>query len=171
MVHMPSDQTRNNSWCIAHQMTLLVQPTDRRKCGKRITVDHVYFGCRFAKPLWQVFDQSIGLGMKALIPQIQQPFMAATLFHSRFRKKEDMWCDMAHSDVYHQAWVRWLLCNDIIPKAIPLSQPLLHNSLSWQNIPTPNDLLTLQQHTWFDTHMTAPHTHEGRVHVADIDCC
>ena len=28
---------------------------------------------------------------------------------------------MAHSVVYMEAWVRWLLCNDIIPKAIPLS--------------------------------------------------
>ena len=31
---------------------------------------------------------------------------------------------MAHSVVYYQAWVRWLLCNDIIPKAIPLSECL-----------------------------------------------
>ena len=31
---------------------------------------------------------------------------------------------MAHSVVYDQAWVRWLLCNDIIPKAIPLSERL-----------------------------------------------
>ena len=31
---------------------------------------------------------------------------------------------MAHSVIYYQAWVRWLLCNDIIPKAIPLSECL-----------------------------------------------
>ena len=31
---------------------------------------------------------------------------------------------MAHSVMYYQAWVRWLLCNDIIPKAIPLSERL-----------------------------------------------
>ena len=31
---------------------------------------------------------------------------------------------MAHSIIYYQAWVRWLLCNDIIPKAIPLSERL-----------------------------------------------
>ena len=31
---------------------------------------------------------------------------------------------MAHSVVYYQAWVRWLLCNDIIPKAILLSERL-----------------------------------------------
>ena len=78
---------------------------------------------------------------------------------------------MAHSAVYYQAWVRWLLCNDIIPKAIPLSQRLLHNAPSGQNIPIPNDLLTMQQHTDFDTWVTAPHTHEGRVHVADTKCC
>ena len=31
---------------------------------------------------------------------------------------------MAHSVVYMQIWVRELLCNDIIPKAIPLSERL-----------------------------------------------
>ena len=31
---------------------------------------------------------------------------------------------MKHSVVDDQAWVRWLLCNDIIPKAIPLSERL-----------------------------------------------
>ena len=30
-----------------------------------------------------------------------------------------------HSVVDDQAWVRWLLCNDIIPKAIPLSERLV----------------------------------------------
>ena len=33
-------------------------------------------------------------------------------------------CAMAHSVVHMQAWVRWVLCNDIIPKAIPLSERL-----------------------------------------------
>ena len=37
---------------------------------------------------------------------------------------KDTWRDMAHSVVYYQAWVRWLLCNDIITKAIPLSERL-----------------------------------------------
>ena len=94
----------------------------RCKCGKRITVDHVDFECTFVKALWQVFAQAIGLNMKTLTPQTQQPFLVATLFHSRFRKRKDTWCDMTHSFVYYQAWVRWFLCNDIIPKAIPLSQ-------------------------------------------------
>ena len=31
---------------------------------------------------------------------------------------------MTHSVIYYQAWVRWLLCNHIIPKAIPLSECL-----------------------------------------------
>ena len=31
---------------------------------------------------------------------------------------------MTHSIIYYQAWVRWLLCNNIIPKAIPLSERL-----------------------------------------------
>lgn len=48
--------------------------------------------------------------------------------------------------------MRWLLCNGITFKAIALSQHNLHNALSEQNIPKPNDLL-----------MTA---YEGRVHVA-----
>ena len=74
------------------------------------------------------------------------------------KKERCAGCDMAHSVVYHQAWVRWLLCNDIIPKAIPLSQCLLHNVSSGQNIPTPKDLLTLQELTGFDTHVTVPHT-------------
>ena len=39
-------------------------------------------------------------------------------------QKKDTWCDMTHSVVYYQAWVRWVLCNDIIPKAIPLSERL-----------------------------------------------
>ena len=65
---------------------------------------------------------------------------------------------MAHSVVFYQAWVRWLLCNDIIPKAIPLSQLLLHNAPSEQNIPTPKDLLSLQELAGFNTHVTAPHT-------------
>ena len=122
---MPSDQTRNHTWCIAHQIALHTQPTHRCKCGKRNTVDHVHFECRFVKALWQVFAQAIGLNMKALTPQTQQAFLAGTLLHSRFRRMKDTWCDMTHSVVYHQAWVRWLLCNDIIPKAIPLSQCLL----------------------------------------------
>ena len=51
-------------------------------------------------------------------------FMKGTLFQPRFRRKKDTWCDMTHSVIYYQAWVRWLLCNDIIPKAIPLSERL-----------------------------------------------
>ena len=52
----------------------------------------------------------------------QQVFLEGTLFQLRFRRRKDTWCDIAHSVVYYQAWVRWLLCNDIIPKAILLSQ-------------------------------------------------
>ena len=42
---MPSDKTRNHSWCIAHQIVLCAQPADKCKCGKRMTVDHVHFEC------------------------------------------------------------------------------------------------------------------------------
>ena len=46
--------------------------------------------------------------------------------HNNVETRKDKWCNMAHSVVYYQAWVRWLLCNDIIPKAIPLSERLAH---------------------------------------------
>ena len=59
----------------------------------------------------------------ALTPQTQQPLLEATLFQPRFRRMKDT-CDMAHSVVYMQTWVRWLLCNDIITKANPLSERL-----------------------------------------------
>ena len=59
----------------------------------------------------------------ALTPQTQQAFLEGTLFQPRFRRRNDTWCDMAHSVVYYQASVRWLLCNDIT-KAVPLSQRL-----------------------------------------------
>ena len=58
----------------------------------------------------------------ALTPQTQHPFLKGTLFQSPFRRRKDTWCDMTHNVVvYYQAWVRWMLCNDIIPKAIPPS--------------------------------------------------
>ena len=74
----------------------------------------------------------------ALTPQTQHPFLEGKLFQPRFRKRKDTWCDMAHSVVYMQAWVRWLLCNDIIPKAITLLKDLL-NVLIWQDMPTPSN--------------------------------
>ena len=92
----------------------------------RITVDHVHFECRFAKPLWAIFAQANGCSVNSFIPQTQRAFLEGTLFQSRFRRKKDAWCDMAHSIVDDQTWVRWLFCNDIIPKAIPLSERLAH---------------------------------------------
>ena len=123
---MPSDSTRNHAWRVAHQISLHAQLTDRRKCGKRITVDHVHFECRYVKPLWSIFAQANGLTENALIPQSRKTFLEGALFHPRFRRRKDKWCNMAHSVVYYQAWVRWLLCNNIIPKAIPLSERLAH---------------------------------------------
>ena len=38
---------------------------------------------------------------------------------------------MRYSVVYYQAWVRWLLCNDIIPKAIPLSREISLLAIIW----------------------------------------
>ena len=55
---MPSDQTRNHAWRVAHQISLRTQQTDRCKCGKRITVDDVHFECRFVKPLWSIIAQA-----------------------------------------------------------------------------------------------------------------
>ena len=86
---MPSDQTHNHSWRIAHQIVPHAQPTHRCKCGKRITVDHAHFECRFMKALWQVLAQAIGLNMKPLAPQTQKPFLATTLFHSWLRRMKD----------------------------------------------------------------------------------
>ena len=60
----------------------------------------------------------------ALTPQTQQAFLEGTLFQPPFRRMKDKWCDMAHSVAYMQAWVRWLLCDDIIPKAIAISERL-----------------------------------------------
>ena len=56
-----------------------------------------------------------------LTPQTQQAFLEGTLFQPPSRRRKDTWCDMTHTVVYYQAWVRWMLCNDIIPKAIPPS--------------------------------------------------
>ena len=59
----------------------------------------------------------------------------------------------------------------------PLAIHTLHNTTTPSLTPcdrtcsTPTHLLTLQQHTGFEAHVTAPHTHEGWVHVADINCC
>ena len=157
---MPSDQTRNHPWRIAHQIVHHAQPTHRCKCGKIITVDHVHFDPRFQEGLPLVFAQareqceSIDTTNTTTIPGCNTvPFV-----FQKKRKRKGAWCDMAHSVVHHQAWARWLLCNDIIPKAIPLSQLLLHNVSSWQNAQTPRDSLSLQQLTGFDTHVTAPHT-------------
>ena len=121
---MPSDQTHNQGWRVAHQISLQTQQTDRCKCGMRLTVDHVHFECRFVKPLLAIFAQANGLSVNSVVPQTQQTFLEGTLFQPRFRRKKDAWCDMTHSVVDDQAWVRWLLCNDIMPKAIPLSERL-----------------------------------------------
>ena len=43
ITQMPCDQTHNHAWCVAHQISLRTQQTDRRKCGKRMTVDEVHF--------------------------------------------------------------------------------------------------------------------------------
>ena len=55
---MPCDQTHNHAWRVAHQISLHAQQTHWCKCGKRITVDHVHFECRFVKPLWSIIAQA-----------------------------------------------------------------------------------------------------------------
>ena len=59
---------------------------------------------------------------------------------------------MAHSVVHRQAWVRWLLCNDIISKAIPLSQRLAQCP-KWAEHPNTKRLAELATTQGFDTHM------------------
>ena len=119
---MPCDNTHNHAWRVAHQISLHAQPMDRWKSGKGNTVDHVHFECWFVKPLWSIITQAKGLTDNALTPQTQHPFLQATLFHPPLRRKKDTWFDMAHSVVHHQAWVWWLVCNHIMPKAIALSE-------------------------------------------------
>ena len=58
ITRMPSDQTYNHAWRVAHQISLRTQQTDRCKCGKRMTVDDVHFECRFVKPLWSIIAQA-----------------------------------------------------------------------------------------------------------------
>ena len=96
---MPSDQTRNHAWRVAHQISLRTQQTDRCKCGKRITVDDVHFECRFVKPLWEIFAQANRLSVNSIIPQTHQAFHEGTLLQPPFRRRKDKWCDMAHSVV------------------------------------------------------------------------
>ena len=105
-------------------LSLHAQQTDRCKCRGRITVDHAHFECRFVKSLWVFFVQANRLSVNPFVPQTQRAFLEGTLFQPWFRRKNDLWCDMTHSVVDDQSWVRWLLCNDIIPKAIPLSERL-----------------------------------------------
>ena len=88
--------------------------------SKEILSFLVSFICRF----FQQASGSLDIKGDPVVPQTQRTFHEGTLFQPRFRRKKDAWCDMAHSVVYYQAWVRWLLCNDIIPKAIPLSERL-----------------------------------------------
>ena len=78
--------------------------------------------CRFVKPLWAIFAQANRLSVNPFIPQTQRAFLEGTLFQPRFRRNKDTWCDMTHSVVYYQAWVRWLLCNHIIPYTPKKSQ-------------------------------------------------
>ena len=73
---------------------------------------------RFVKPLWVIVMQANRLSVNSFILQTQQIFLEGTLFQPLFTRKKDTWCDMTHSVVNDQACVRWLLCNDIIPKAI-----------------------------------------------------
>ena len=84
---MPSHQTRNHAWRVAHQISLRSQQTDRCKCGGRIIVDNVHFECRFVKPLWEIFTQANGLSVNSFVPQTQRAFLGGTLFQSRFRRK------------------------------------------------------------------------------------
>ena len=80
VTRMPSHQTRNHAWRVAHQISLHSQQTDRCKCGGRITVDHVHFECRFVKPLWAIFAQANGLSVNSFVPQTQRAFLEGTLF-------------------------------------------------------------------------------------------
>ena len=89
-------------------------------------------------------------------PQPKQAFLEGTLFQPRFRRKKDTWCDMTHSVIYYQAWVRWLLCNDTVQKPFHFLNAL-HSVHTWQHMSTPRNWLSWQEHIGFDTHKTVPH--------------
>ena len=63
---------------------------------------------------------------------------------------------MTHRVIYYQARVRWLLCNNIIPKAIPLSERLAQCPNLARHINT-MELVERAEHIGFDTHETVPH--------------
>ena len=120
---MPCDHTHNHAWRVAHHISLHTRPTDWCKRGKRMTVDEVHFECRFVKPLWEIFMQVNGVSVNSIIPQTQQAFLEATLFQPPLRRRTNgvTWYTVLCTC---RQGVRWLVCNDIIPKAIPLSERL-----------------------------------------------
>ena len=96
---------------------------------------------------------------KALAPQTQQTFPAETLFHSQ---EAIRWrCMVWHGTqccVKHKAWVKWLLCNESSPnRELFLNVPFCAIQTFGTTFPLQH-LLIFQQHTGFDTHVTAPHT-------------
>ena len=66
ITQMPCDHTRNQAWRVAHRISFHAQPTHWCKCGKRMTVDHVHFECRFVKPLWSIIAQANGLTVNGI---------------------------------------------------------------------------------------------------------
>ena len=66
ITQMPSDHTRNHAWRVAQHISLHAQPTDRCKCGKRMTVDDVHFEYRFVKPLRSIIAQASRLTVNGI---------------------------------------------------------------------------------------------------------
>ena len=72
--------------------------------------------------------------------------------------------------VYYQARVRWLLCNDIITKAIPLSERLTQCPHLARHATTIKLIELARIHISYDTHKTVPQE-RGTGGWADIDNC
>ena len=53
----------------------------------------------------------------ALTLQTQQPFLEGTWLQPWFRRRNDMLCDMGHSDVNHLPWMWWMVWIGIKAKA------------------------------------------------------
>ena len=88
LTQMPSDQTRNHAWRVAHHIYFHVHQTHWCKCGRRITVDDVHFECRFVKPLWSIIAQSNRLTVNGIDTTNTTPISRRHTVPVTIQKKE-----------------------------------------------------------------------------------
>ena len=165
---MPCDQTHNHAWRVAHQISLRTQQTDRRKCGKRMTVDDVHFEWRFVKPLWSIIAQADSLWM-ALTPQHNTYFLKA---HGSNHHSEE---GRTHGVTWHTVLCTtrhgWDGCSATTSSPKPFHfLNASHSAHIWQNMPTLTNWSSSQECTSCDTHVTVPQW-QGMGARTDIDNC